>query len=488
MPAAGAGAATDGGGCSHEEAAKVSPQLDVAASSSPQPPPTHPPTHPPPTHRHVTSSSSFSTSSSTTQRLLIALVGEMNAGKSTCLNALTQQATAIVDSTPGTTADVKAAVMELHGLGPVKLLDTAGVDDTGELGAKKKAKSWQALREADLALVVIDPCTKLLLLPPDNQKERRKCAADPTALAHLQAIVHEMAKRGRQALLVFNLKQDRVQALGGGEKEGCLAELLASIEAHLTPPTDPPTLLPSFAGDFSDAATGKALALHLVAHLHPPEAEVPLVPPTYHDKVVFLNIPMDAETPHARLLRPQALIQEFCLRNFIPTVAYRMDLGKARASDAGVREEERKRFLALVGQLPLGSLLITDSQAVDVVHPWTEGIQEKVDVTTFSIALIQYMSGGRLQTYVDGLAALLSLHPGDKVLIAEACNHIRIPEACDDIGTVQIPRKLQAFAPPGGDLVVHHSCTYCTHPPTYSVHLSISHPPTHPFTFLSKYI
>jgi hypothetical protein len=143
-----------------------------------------------------------------------------------------------------------------------------------------------------------------------------------------------------------------------------------------------------------------------------------------------------------------------------------MDLSKARASVAGVREGEKQRFLSLVAHLPPGSLVVTDSQAVDVVHPWTESLKEKVDMTTFSIALIHYMSGGRLQTYVDGLVTLLSLRPGDKILIAEACNHVRIPEACDDIGTVQIPRKLQAFFPAGGEpLAVHHSCTYspCIH-------------------------
>lgn len=146
----------------------------------------------------------------------------MNAGKSTLLNSLTQQATAIVDRTPGTTADVKAALLELHGLGPVKvwrswnwvrgwlavnrtqdlpdhtntstskqLLDTAGVDDSGELGEKKKAKSLQALKEVDLALLVIDPFTKV---GADGGGGR----ADPARLALLGSLLAEVTRRGRQ--------------------------------------------------------------------------------------------------------------------------------------------------------------------------------------------------------------------------------------------------------------------------------------------------
>lgn len=154
------------------------------------------------------------------------------------------------------------------------------------------------------------------------------------------------------------------------------------------------------------------------------------------DKVVLLNIPMDAETPAGRLLRPQALVQEECLRRFIPTIAYRMDLAKARSPDPTVRAAERARFAGMLGRLPPGSLVVTDSQAVDVVDPWTKDGDGDgdVDVTTFSVAMIHRMSGGRLQAYVDGLAAVLDLGEGDRLLVAEACNHVRIPEQCDDIG------------------------------------------------------
>ena len=191
-------------------------------------------------------------------RLLIGLVGEMNAGKSTCLNALTQQATSIVDATPGTTADVKAALLELHGLGPVKLLDTAGIDDVGALGEKKKERTYRALKEIDVALVVIDPFSKILSSsssqrPYDGtgREGRRRdeggggiggdmsesamatppytaCQADPSSLSLLSSLVQAMDRRGRRAMLVFNLKKEREEevaregrtSLGGGGGTG----------------------------------------------------------------------------------------------------------------------------------------------------------------------------------------------------------------------------------------------------------------------------
>ena len=86
-------------------------------------------------------------------RLVIGIFGRINAGKSTLMNLLTQQETSIVDPTPGTTADIKSAVMEIHSLGPVRLLDTAGLDEGGILGEKKRGKGFAALEQCDIALL-----------------------------------------------------------------------------------------------------------------------------------------------------------------------------------------------------------------------------------------------------------------------------------------------------------------------------------------------
>src|SRR5665647_1661726 len=92
-----------------------------------------------------------------TERDIIGIFGKMNSGKSSLMNLLTQQETSIVDPTPGTTADTKITLTEIHGLGPVKLMDTAGFDEQDDLGIKKLKKTIAALKECDLVLLVIDP-------------------------------------------------------------------------------------------------------------------------------------------------------------------------------------------------------------------------------------------------------------------------------------------------------------------------------------------
>lgn len=108
---------------------------------------------------------------------------------------------------------------------------------------------------------------------------------------------------------------------------------------------------------------------------------------------VFLNIPMDDETPSMRLLRPQALLQEEAIRHWASTSAYRMDLAAARSGDRERVEREKGRFMRALEPLLRHEgpgVLVTDSQAMDVVHPWTVGADGKplCDITTFSISMI----------------------------------------------------------------------------------------------------
>ena len=168
------------------------------------------------------------------------------------------------------------------------------------------------------------------------------------------------------------------------------------------------------------------------------------------------------------------MIQECLLRNYVSTVCYRMDLNYARSSNATLVELEKERFQNTLRtflssniltsntsntskELPL---LITDSQAIDIVAPWTIDSatgEELVQITTFSIAMIHYLSGGRLQYFVDGLQKLDDMVSGKvkpvstsesggkwKILISEACNHTRLnlEKECADIGTVQLPNHL----------------------------------------------
>ena len=120
-----------------------------------------------------------------TERDIIGIFGSMNAGKSSLMNLLTQQESSIVDATPGTTADTRVTLMELHGIGPVKLMDTAGFDESHLLGEKKRRKVQTALKECDLVLLVINPAAPGL--PADK------------------LLLNEAIEEEKQILVIYNL-------------------------------------------------------------------------------------------------------------------------------------------------------------------------------------------------------------------------------------------------------------------------------------------
>lgn len=324
----------------------------------------------------------------------IGIFGKMNAGKSSIMNLLTQQTTSIVDPTPGTTADTKVALQEIHGLGPVKLFDTAGLDEATELGRKKRDKVLDDLKACDLVLLVIDPST-------------RTFAAEATVLDRAREL-------DKPLLALFNLFTPSA-ANDVGTVEAALP-LLKFHPRHLLSAADP--------------ACRQPLLAFILAHYTPRRVTTELLPFAERDAFFVLNIPMDEQTPSGRLLRPQEMAHEYLVRHWAWPVSYRMDLARARSGD----EVERRRFetfLAGLGRRPRA--IITDSQAMDLMHRWTP---DDIPLTTFSIMMINYVSQGRLASFVRGIGALDRLQDGDRVLIAEACNHSRVAE---DIGTVQIP-------------------------------------------------
>ena len=328
------------------------------------------------------------------ERDQIGIFGKMNAGKSSIMNLLTQQTTSIVDPTPGTTADTKVALQEIHGLGPVKLFDTAGLDEATELGRKKRDKVLDDLKACDLVLLVIDPST-------------RTFAAEATVLDRAREL-------DKPLLALFNLFTPSA-ANDVGTVEAALP-LLKFHPRHLLSAADP--------------ACRQPLLTFILAHYTPRRVTTELLPFAERDAFFVLNIPMDEQTPSGRLLRPQEMAHEYLVRHWAWPVSYRMDLARARSGD----EVERRRFetfLAGLGRRPRA--IITDSQAMDLMHRWTP---DDIPLTTFSIMMINYVSQGRLASFVRGIGALDRLQDGDRVLIAEACNHSRVAE---DIGTVQIP-------------------------------------------------
>ncbi|MDP4184709.1 MAG: GTPase, partial [Bacteroidota bacterium] len=279
----------------------------------------------------------------------IGIFGKMNSGKSSLMNLLTQQTTSIVDATPGTTADTKITLQEIHGLGPVKLFDTAGIDENDELGLKKRNKALSDLKECDLILLIINPETA------DFETE--------------EFIINQARENDKQLLVVYNLFHEDVNP-----------EILR-VEARL------PLLrfYHKLAISVLDSANRQLLLNFVLQNYESKTQSLALLPFVKPDSFYILNIPMDEETPGGRFLRPQEMAEEYITRNWAYPVSYRMNLSKARSDDTG--EKERfDRFLASFNQRPL--MIITDSQAMDIMIRW---VPDDIQLTTFSIMMINYV-------------------------------------------------------------------------------------------------
>jgi hypothetical protein len=432
------------------------------------------------------------------------------------MNLLTQSDVSLVHDTAGTTADPKVCAMELHGkIGPIRLLDTPGIDERGELGQFKRERALQTIGQCDVAVIVADPfapdqsveCVVDLLRQVERRQAMNRLAQVGAEKAEKRtgtttsddesqspsASQVQVVGTGRHTtpvpLLVYNLRQDKVkelEATGGSvsllldELETKILDTLAATASNVAdgdsktaggtskPPA--PVLPPTLAVDFSAIKASRDRVIGFLERYADPRPESVNVLPDWmidthsegYSPTVFLNIPMDQQTPGMRLLRPQAMVQEALIRNFVSTYAYRMDLGLARSDNPAERQKEKDRFLRVIDPLLSSgdmSLLMTDSQAIDIVAPWTldDSGREIVPITTFSITMIRYLSGGRLAYFADGLRKLDQMITGEtsprsgengkwRVLIAEACNHTRLnmEKQCADIGTVQLPNHLSS--------------------------------------------
>lgn len=336
----------------------------------------------------------------------IGIFGKMNAGKSSLMNLLTQQKTSIVDDTPGTTADTKVSLLELHGLGPAKLFDTAGINETKILGEKKRKQAYKDLKECDLVLLVINPEAE------DFSNEKK--------------LLEKARELDKQILIIYNLFTDQaIQSIPNVEAEFKLLKYYKKIQLQANNKTHRQPLLNFILKYFESRNQTVELLPFLKKHAY-----------------YILIIPMDVETPTQRFLRPQSMVQEYITRNWAYPVCYRMDLSKARNEDEVIQNAEKQRFLSFIDNFKeRPDTIITDSQAVDVVSKWCP---ENIQMTTFSIMMIHYSSRGRLKEFVEGVKVLDNSSGSGKILIAEACNHSRVGE---DIGTVQIPKAMEKFNP-----------------------------------------
>ena len=356
------------------------------------------------------------------KRINIGIFGRVNSGKSTLMNLLTQHETSIVDSTPGTTADVKVALMEIHGIGPVKIFDTAGTDETGVLGGKKRDKTFASLKRSDIGFLVI------------NESSVAYSSSDFSSELEILSLA---SSRNKEMFLIFNKFKDR-----------------KDISSKIRESIDPDKIYNSLEIDLNDSSNYTDFIEFIKQHSKITVTRTPLLPDLDTDRIVFLNIPIDEESPEGRFLRPQMMIEEYLVRRYVPTFAYRMDIAVARSENPEESAEEKKRFGTFISHLNREGklqLLITDSQAMDIISKWTKDAPYMV--TTFSIVMINFLSSGNLKLFIEGVKAFKNLKSGDKIMIAEGCNHDRKAE---DIGMVQIPKKIDQIFGKGNIQVDHY--------------------------------
>lgn len=316
-------------------------------------------------------------------RLHIAIFGRRNAGKSSLINTLTNQDIAIVSSVPGTTTDPVYKSMEILPVGPVVLIDTAGIDDVGELGELRIKKTIGVLDKSDLIILVSDPRQDVGNYELNLLSKAAARGVPVVGALNKIDINPEAAPADLENKL--GIKVVPVSAITGRGIDDLKKEMVKSAPREWTAPT--------IVGD--------------------------LIKP---GDTVVLVVPIDLAAPKGRLILPQVqTIRDILDNDAIALV---------------VKEGELKKALAGLAQKP--KIVITDSQAFRKVDADTPA---DIMMTSFSILFARYK--GNLETLVEGALAVDNLKPGDQVLIAEACTHHRV---ADDIGTVKIPRWLRQKA------------------------------------------
>ncbi len=326
-------------------------------------------------------------------RLHIGIFGRRNVGKSSVTNALTGQQVAIVSDMPGTTTDPVKKIIELTGIGPVVLVDTAGIDDEGALGAQRVEKSKQVIEQIDIAILVIAHNTF-------GEFEQNLLAA---------------FRKADVPFMVLHNKADL---------ELATPETIEQInkEYHTTVVDYIATTDLANSKNLSNLKNDEVIRLlkniaPTTIH-HQPALLEGLVKP---NDIVLLVAPIDSEAPEGRLILPQVQTIRALLDNHCVAIV--------------LKETEIESFLLVTKLKP--SLVITDSQLFGKIDKL---IPREVPLTGFSVLLAHHK--GNFAAYLKGTPAIDKLKDGDRVLILESCTH---HSTCDDIGRVKIPRWLREY-------------------------------------------
>ena len=313
----------------------------------------------------------------------IGIFGRRNCGKSSLINLLTGQNIAIVSDAAGTTTDPVKKSIEIFGIGPCVLIDTAGIDDIGELGQQRVEKTMKVLEEIDCAILVI---TENNFGDPEKQ------------------LIARMKERAVPFFVIHN-KSDQ---------ESLLAVVKAMIEQNY----DTKVLNYSVAKDLDISPL-----IELLKKTIPESAyqKVSLLGGIIQpNEVVVLVCPVDSEAPEGRLILPQVMAIRDVLDNECICVV--------------LKETHLQQYL---DTMPKPALIVTDSQVFGLV---SKIVPLDIPLTSFSIVMARLR--GDFNNYVKGTPHLSQLKDGDTVLLLESCTH---HSTCEDIGRVKLPRMILKF-------------------------------------------
>jgi len=314
----------------------------------------------------------------------IGIFGRRNNGKSSLINALTGQETAIVSEIPGTTTDPVKKSIEIAGIGPVIIIDTAGIDDIGELGMKRIGKSKEALKIIDLAILVI--------AHNEFDEPEKNLIRDFLNVEVPCVVIHNKSDEEKIEPALLRVIQDQYS--------------FPVVDFSAKFPENIEEVVHTIRQEMPETAWQKST---LVGDL------------ISQGDVVLLITPIDIEAPEGRMILPQVqVIRDVLDHDGIVVVC------KEREVDSFIRKMN-----------PKPALVITDSQ----VFPKADAsIPKGIPLTSFSIVLARQK--GDFQTYMKGTPKISELKDGDRVLILESCTH---HVSCDDIGRIKIPRWLGNF-------------------------------------------
>ena len=322
-------------------------------------------------------------------RLHIALFGKRNSGKSSLINALTGQDTALVSDTPGTTTDSVQKAMEIHGIGPCLFIDTPGFDDEGELGNRRIERTWKAVEKTDIALLLCagggsaEETGEPDFTEELHWLEQLKAKNIPTIL-----LINKTDIRKNTASLAIRIKETfGSQPIPVSAKEKTGVELIRQA------------ILEKLPEDFDQQSITGSLVTE--------------------GDLVLLVMPQDIQAPKGRLILPQVqtmreLLDKKCLIMSCTT-------------------DKLQETLQALSRPP--KLIITDSQVFKTVY---EQKPEESRLTAFSVLFAGYK--GDIRYYVKSASAIGSLTESSRVLIAAACTHAPLSE---DIGRVKLPHLLR---------------------------------------------